>query len=147
MQPHIVTAENARLISGWLKSRGGIAVWKSVNLSNPGGSWTTPLNKENGSQTTKPSWESSSEPARTITDPSEVVVAVDREVKRFHVAVRVGSQGFSMKCTDGASRRIRSAVVKAGEGAYHVFDYDTQEAVIMAPGKMIPLPEWEKQQG
>lgn len=74
------------------------------------------------------------------------MVAIDREVKRFHVAIRMGSQGFSMKCTDGASRRIRSAVAKAGEGAYHVFDYTTQEAVIMAPEKVIPLPEWEKLQ-
>ena len=59
----------------------------------------------------------------------------DIEVKRFRVGVRWGSQGFTLKVTDGGSRRIRREVSKAGDGAYHVFDYMTQEAVIMKPAK------------
>ena len=42
------------------------------------------------------------------------------EVKRFHVAVRLGSQGFSLKVSDGGSRRIRREVAKAGAGAFFV---------------------------
>jgi len=39
-------------------------------------------------------------------------------------------------------RSIRTAVAKAGEGAYHTFDYATQEAVILKPESQIPLPDY-----
>jgi len=55
------------------------------------------------------------------------------EVKRFRVGLRMGSQGFLIKVTDGGSRRIRREVSKAGEGAFFVFDYSEQSAVIMKP--------------
>jgi len=41
MEKHIVTPEHATKMLGWLQTRGGIAVWPSVNLSNPGASWST----------------------------------------------------------------------------------------------------------
>ena len=55
------------------------------------------------------------------------------EVKRFHVGVRMGSNGLALKVTDGGSRRIRREVSKAGEGAYYAFDYLTQDAIILRP--------------
>lgn len=146
LEPHIVTADNAALMWEWLNKRGGLALWRSLDLSNPGQSWTTPVNDSAGYPKHKPHWSSETEPHRIITDPAEVVVSVDKEVRRFHVAVRMGGQGFSLKVSDGGSRKIRSAVAKAGEGAYHVFDYDTQEAVIMAPaGQMKPIAEFVKE--
>jgi ribosomal protein S6 len=142
MEKHIVAAENAEKMAGWIKDRGGIAVWRSINISNLGISWTTPAVNVDGSPSARPSWQADSKPERIITDPTEVLVSVDKEVKRFRVGVRLGSQGMSYKVTDGGSRRIRAAVAKAGEGAYHVFDYETQEAVIMAPVETIPLTEF-----
>lgn len=142
VSPHIVTPESAQRIAEWLDTRGGIAVWPSINLSNPGASWTTPVNNADGSPTTKPTWEAQNKPERVITNPAEVLVSKDVEVKRFHVGVRLGSQGMSYKVTDGGSRRIRSAVAKAGEGAYYVFDYGTQEAVIMKPESQVGLLEF-----
>lgn len=47
-----------------------------------------------------------------------------------------------LKCTDASTRRIRAAVERAGEGAYHVFDYMTQEAVIMRPTRQVPIAEY-----
>jgi hypothetical protein len=52
------------------------------------------------------------------------------EVKRFHVAVRIGGQGFCLKVTDGGTRRIWRELAKAGTGSFYEFDYNTQEAVI-----------------
>jgi hypothetical protein len=52
------------------------------------------------------------------------------EVKRFHIGVRLGSQGFIVKLTDGATRRVWKEIAKAGEGSFCRFDYGTQEAVI-----------------
>jgi len=140
---HMVTAENAAKIWGWLQDRGGIAIWKSVNLSNVGASWTTPNEQADGSKTNKPTWQAEDRPSRIITDPAEVVVSTDVEVKRFRVAVRRGSSGLSLKCTDASGRRIHAAVERAGEGAYHVFDYTTQEAVILKPaGEPMPIAEY-----
>jgi hypothetical protein len=148
MKPHIVEAVNAAKIAEWLFTRGGIAIWESVNLSNPGASWTTPLNDENGQPKPKPTWQAGDEPARIITDPGWVHVVTPKEVKRFHVAIRAtGPFGMTLKCTDGASRRIRKAVDKANEKlgrdeCWYSFDYETQEAVIYAPGETVQLSCW-----
>lgn len=142
MTPYIVREESARQIAEWLQKRGGIAIWESVNLSNPGASWTTPAYNKDGTPTAKPTWEAASKPARIIRDPSEVVVSKDVELKRFHVAVRFGSQGMMLKVSDGGSRRIRREVVKAGDGAYHLFDYAEQSAIIMKPASQVPLGKW-----
>ncbi len=146
MDPYTVRAEDAAKIADWLRTRGGIAIWRSISLSNPGASWTTPANTEDGQPYPKPTWQAANEPERIITDVADVMVSIDKEVKRFHVGVRMGSQGFSLKVTDGGTRRIRRAVAKAGEGAYYQFDYMTQEAVIMAPAETMSLAQWEAKQ-
>lgn len=138
----ICRPENVAKYREWLATRGGLAVWRSVNFSNLGVSWTTPALAADGQPTRKPTWEADNVPERVVTDVADVDVVVDKEVKRFRVAVRLGGHGFAFKVTDCGSRRIRAAVARAGDGAYHVFDYETQEAVIMAPEKRVPLKEW-----
>ena len=39
---HRILAANAVQVWQWFQQRGGIAVWKSVDMSNAGQSWTTP---------------------------------------------------------------------------------------------------------
>lgn len=141
MIKHTVTAENAPKIHQWFAERGGIAVWASINLSNPGASWTTPATDPVGAPATKPTWEAESTPT-LITDPADVEVVVPKEVKRFRVGVRVSNGGLQLKVTDAGTRKIRAAVAKAGDDAWHEFDYDTQEAVIYVPGSKVPLPDW-----
>lgn len=145
--PHRCTAENAQRFWDWLTTRGGLAIWGSVNLSNPGLTWTAPHLDPQGLPKDKPNWQCGSSPIRIITDPSEVLVSVDTEVKRFHVALRRGSQGLTMKLTDASSARVIKATEKAGEGAYYVFDYETQEAVILAPTSEQTLKSWAHEKG
>ena len=140
--PHIVNSNDAPRISEWLTSRGGVAIWRSINLSNPGASWTTPALNSDGSRVMKPNWQCDSQPERVIVNPADIQVSFDIEVRRFRVGIRVGGQGTMLKVTDGGTRRIRSAVAKAGTGSYHHFDYTTQEAVIFKPDKVISLVEW-----
>ena len=139
MEKHIVTLADAPRILDWIQTRGGIAIWRSINLGNPGASWTTPVTDAEGKPTEKPSWQASSVPERIITDPAEVLVSEDVEVARLHIAIRTGSQGMSLKLTDGSSRRVRKAVAKAGEGAFYVFEGD--EAVILKPKTVRPLTD------
>jgi hypothetical protein len=145
MTKHTVTAENAAKFAEWIRSRGGIAIWRSINLSNPGGSWSTPALTLEGQSYPKPTWEAANTP-EIITDANDILVSTDEMVKRFHVGVRMGSQGFMLKVTDGGTRRIRREVAKAGEGAYYTFDYECQDALIWKPVSTVPLPEWEKKQ-
>ncbi len=142
------SSEHAEKIWNWLKERGGIAVWNSINLSNPSGSWFTPVNDEHGNKYGKPNWQCSNEPSQIITSADDIEISVDKEVKRFHVAVRQSSNGMMLKLTDSSSEHVRKAVDKAGEGAYHVFHYgDYKNCVIMAPVSSQTLTEWAKENG
>lgn len=136
-----VQAEYAAKIKDWLDNRGGLLIWESVDLSNPG-TVTSPFKNSDGTLVTKPHWRLGDEPIRHITSIDDIEVCVDKEVKRFRVGVKGGEQGLSLKVTAGGTRKIRAAVEKAGIGAYYQFDYGTQEAVIMVPEKVIPLAEW-----
>lgn len=140
-EKHECAPENAASMRMWIEKRGGIAIWPSVNLSNPGASWSTPANTLEGTPTPKPTWQAADKPERVITDPNEVVVVTRKEVKRFHVAVR--QAGLTLKCTDGATRKIRAAVAKAGEGASYEFDQGSQEAIITVPGETVSLAAWK----
>lgn len=137
---------NAPKFAEWIAKRGGVLRWASINLGNIDMGWCTPALTESGNPYGKPTWEAEDKASIHATTTDEIGVAYDREVKRFRIGLRRGMQGFTIKVTDAGTRRIRAAVAKAGDGAYHVFDYATQEAVIMAPDKVISLTEWLKQQ-
>ena len=143
MNPFQIESSNARLVAQWIRERGGVLVWQSVNLSNPSGQWLSPYLDEAGEIYTKPNWQCDSKPSRRITSVDEVVVATVKEVKRFHVAVRRGN-GLSLKVTDGGSRRIHAEVEKAeakyGKPASFHFDYgDYDNAVITVDDVVTPL--------
>lgn len=142
LEKHTVSPENAAKFKEWILSRGGVAVWRSADLSDPGLSMSSPALNRDGTPTAKPHWKLENTPHRVITDPADIDVVTDREVKRFHIGVRPGSQGLSLKVTGGGTRKIRAAVEKAGRGARYEFDYDTQEAVILVPDKVVSLKDW-----
>jgi hypothetical protein len=57
MDRQSVTPENAPRFSEWLKSRGGVAIWRSVDLSDPGASVSTPALTPEGTPTPEASLE------------------------------------------------------------------------------------------
>lgn len=133
---HECAPEHAARMLDWIANRGGVAVWQSINVANLGASWSTPATLADGQPATKPTWQVADAPERIITDARDIEVVTRREVKRFHVGV------FALKLTDGATRKVRAAVEKAGEGASYEFDYSTQEAVITVPGEHVLLSDW-----
>jgi hypothetical protein len=139
-----VSPENAPTILKWMKERGGVAIWSSANLSNPGQTWTTPLNNEDGTpRTEKPNWQAD-RIIRRITSLDELEIIVGREVRRFRVGLRRGAQGLTIKLTDASSRKLRTACSRVAEehgDSWYEFDYSTQEAVIFASGERFPLTE------
>lgn len=135
-------ADNASRFAGWIRDRGGVAVWKTLNLSNPGQGWYTPCLSKDGTPVTKPHMYAPNNPDLVVTDPALIEVYWPEEAKRFHVAVKRSSNGLMLKCTDASSARIRREVEKAGVGAYYEFDYMTQECVIFRTAKSVSLKEW-----
>jgi len=148
MEKHTCKIENAEKVYRWIKERGGVAVWKSINLSNPSASWSTPAKTDTGEDYPKPTWQAENKPNRIITDANEIEVLVPREIKRLHVAVRLGSQGLALKLTDGSTRRVEKAVEGAEQKyghAWYEFDYETQDAVICVSDRSISLAEYAKE--
>lgn len=144
---HECVEQNAEKFVDWILHRGGIAVWQSVNLSNPGASWSTPALTD-GRPTPQPTWQADSEPAAVHTDPAKILVRREKEVRRFRVGLRrKGFMGLTFVLTDGAQRRLYSALDKlrdAGQDPRYHFDRSTQEVVITVPDDegTMSLADW-----
>lgn len=144
---HECSEENAAKFLDWIKNRGGVAIWKCLDLSDPGKTWSTPALEVDGTPKKKQVWQMANEPYKIVTDPEKIKVYFAKEHKRFHVAVQRGD-GFRFELTSGATRKVWKEVEKAGEGAFYVFDYgDYENCVIMVPDKSkeMSLAEWERQ--
>ena len=140
---HECSPENAEKMREWIKNRGGIAVWRSIDFGAPGLSWSTPRMQENGEPTKRPTWQAEISPSRIIIDPKEVIVILRKEVKRFRIAIRRG-EGISLVLTLNSSKKVKAALAKYGEEAsYH---FEDREAVITIPDQKVLLSEW-KQKG
>jgi hypothetical protein len=137
----IITPDHAPKVLKWFEETGGLQVWDSINLSNPGARWFTP----NHQPPQKPNWQTSTEHVLVITDQAQVGVAVYKEVKRFRVALRVSGTGLYLKLTDAASRKLQKEMSRVGDEAVYKFDHTTQEAVILVPESTISLAEWVAQ--
>jgi hypothetical protein len=144
LETHVILPVDAPRIFHWLLTRGGICVWSSVNPANPTKSWTTPYLTADNTPMPKPSWEAGEVP-RVITDPAEILVTIDTEVKRFEISTESSSDGLYTKLTDASAERLGREVEKAGENSYYGFDYETQEAIIYQNEKLIPITEYVQQ--
>lgn len=138
--PFLITCvpENAERFAMWLKDRGGISLWKSINLSNPGASWCTPALSEDGTEYPKPNWQTESTPALTVCDSDFVGVEIPQEFKRIKISLQ--QRGMKVVLTDGSTRKVTKALEEAGEGSFYTFEDDT--AVIWKVVGTVALMEW-----
>lgn len=138
-----VTVPGARTrFEAWIKDRGGVQVWNNVNLSDCGaGLLFTPALTDSTTpeQTPKPHW--SRERGEVVKDISRFrFLKAFKEVKRIKIAVRVGSQGLSLKLTDASSAKVRKWCEKIAEGNNGVqpyYHFECDECVL-------ELPEWDE---
>ena len=147
---HTCEEENAAKFAAWIKSRGGVAVWQSSDPARPDLSWSTPATSRMGDcqgQTDgeiiafrKPTEHSRNAPTTIITDPAEIGVHLSAVVKRFHIGIHRSTNGLEV--TAGGTRRIHAEVAKAGDGAFHTFDLERQDALIHKPSGWTSLAQW-----
>lgn len=130
-----LTPENAIRVLPWLERDGAFLHWYSVNLSNPGAWWLTPLREG------KPSWQAVDQP--NVITAADLQVTTYKEVKSLRIYTRVSSNGLMIKLTDSSSRRVRQALENAGEGA--VYRFEGNYAVISVPDQSIPYTTWKEQ--
>jgi hypothetical protein len=110
MAAHIVTTENAAKIYQWLQERGGILVWQSHDLCDPGASVTTPAHGPDGAPTGSPGWKFP-EPTRHITDPADVMVSEAEMLEEMDVTVMF-QDGLRLVITKGSERRANQRLSK-----------------------------------
>jgi hypothetical protein len=144
-KPHVISAMNAQVVYGWIKERGGIAIWRSINLGNPGASWSAPVKSAAGEVYGKPNWQCGNEPERIITDPAEVNVTVGKEAKRFKIRTRLSDNGLTIKLDGRSSERVRRYLEKyqtEDKETWYEFDGDT--CIIMVDDTVTPLVDYIK---
>jgi hypothetical protein len=144
MTKHHCSPENAQKMKDWIANRGGLAIWESQDLGDPGRSWTTPVLDEEGNPVGPPHWKCGGPGARQsriITDMKDVEVITDKEVRRFPLHLSKHMQGMTIVLTDACSKKVRKALDQAGKGSTYVFDGD--EVVILVPDKVVPLAEYQ----
>jgi hypothetical protein len=138
--------DHAKKIAEWLAHRGGVLIWHSAKIGSVQ-TLTTPALLVDGTPDTKPPHWSMKENPEHVTDIGQVFVVEPKEVKRFHVAVRMGGQGLCIKVTDEGSNRIRKELAKAGDNAWYEFDYcDYNNCIIFNEGKKTPLAQYIQEQ-
>ncbi len=130
------SAENAPKFVEWIRSRGGVALWRSANLSNPGATWSAPAD------VTRPTWQAEEKPWFIVTDPDEIEVYIPLEVSRLKIATKV--RGFTVHLTKPSTMRLHKALVKAGNDSFYAFNGD--EAVIYTRSEVKSLSKWMKDQ-
>jgi hypothetical protein len=133
----ICVPDQKEKFADWIANRGGVIRWQNLNLSNPdGGDMYTPVRGPDGenNQERAPHWSVGF--AEIITDLSRFRFIKElREVKRLKIAVRMGSQGLSLKLTDGSTRRLRAAMGKIQDihGTKPCYHFEEDQAVIEVP--------------
>lgn len=138
--PFLLTCvpDNAERFALWLRGRGGIALWKSENLSNPGASWCTPALTEEGTDYPKPNWQTNANPALVVCEPEQVGVEIPAEFKRLKI--HLVQRGMKVVLTDASTRKVTLALEAAGDGAFYTFEDD--EAIIWRIIGTVGLSEW-----
>ena len=133
----------------WIKTRGGVKVWRNIDLSNCGaGPIFTPAltDGEDGKGIVsypKPSWRVDN--GEVVTDISRFKFAKGfKEFKRIRVALRRGN-GLNFCLTDGSQRKVDQAVEAAeekfGEATFRKDGglFDDERFIV------VEVPEWEDQ--
>lgn len=113
---HEVDIENAAKFADWIRNRGGVAVWKSHDLGDPGASSSTPALTD-GKPTTSPHWKYTGNPAFVVTDPSEITVYESKVVA--HIPVKLKQSQGRLVLTDASQRKVGRALEQAGEESFY----------------------------
>lgn len=133
-----VTSDIARQVAEWINKRGGVALWRSVNLSMPDREWITPIDAP------RPSWMAGEQPAEVARHIKDVEVKVVRDAKKIRVYLDRKHHGMKILLTAASTKRLRKWLDKFHPSSYR-FEADmfgNPIAVIYRIERTIPLDEF-----
>ncbi len=155
---HEVAEENAYKFAEWIINRGGLLVWESADLGDPGKSVTTPALSTAGGMTSSPHWKFPS-PAFRVTTLEQVTVFTTKVVSTFTIKLKQ-SQG-RLVLNNASNRKVENEMARLRESGHSpfyrfgatgssngnpvhglMFGQDTVE--ICVDGERVPLVEWLK---
>lgn len=104
------TAKNAAKLAAWIEHRGGVAVWPSVDLSDPDKQLLTPALTD-GEPTARPHWKCATE-AKLVTTTDQVGIYQESTFREFTVAIRRSDNGLSAKLTDASQAKVERVIAQ-----------------------------------
>jgi len=139
-------AASAQQVADWIATRGGVAVWTSIDFSRPGEASLTPAFDFAGRTMGKPSWHYGNDPV-IITDPEKIGVYCETLFKVIPVVLRVGSMGLSLKLSDSSQRNLDRTLArceaKHGSAHWRRGGLDDRPAMsVYYTDGMLSLGEW-----
>lgn len=155
MDPLHVSADNAPKFIDWLANRGGLLVWTSSDLSNPGRSVTTPALSATGSPTQPPGWQFVDAP-RHITSIDDVLVYVPKTLDSFEV--KLVRNCCKLELSKSSSRKLRTRLAKHANSWFvfrstgtsqgdpvHGMMFGSDTVDILVDDTTTPLSKWKDQ--
>lgn len=143
---HSCDEENAPKFALWIRARGGVAVWPSVDLGDPGASWSTPVRQPDGEPTTKPTWKAANKPKSIHLDPDRIGVYVPGVFKELPVTLK--RNGMTLYLTDASQRKVDKAMDRCrkqhGDAWYRKGGPFERLVYICYHASEISLTEWLK---
>lgn len=141
---HECDEENAARFLDWIRNRGGVAFWKSVNLSNPGASWSAPALQADGQPATKPTWQAENAPSAIYRDASKIGVYTGKVVETLPAVLRL--KGMTAVLSKQTAKRLAAALRRVekshGSSFYRMGGLTDPAVYICTAGPMISLQEW-----
>ena len=99
-----ISRTDAPRLLDWLATRGGVAIWSSLDLSRAGERVFTPADLP------RPSWHYPETPTEIVTDRADIGVYDEVLFSAFPVSLRRSNNGLTLKLTDGAKRKVDKAM-------------------------------------
>lgn len=101
-----IAAADAPRITDWIATRGGVAIWQSLDLAEAGQRTFTPALTADGKPTTAPNWRYNTKPVEIVTQPNDIGVYSEILFKAFPVSLRRSNNGLTLKLTDGSQHKL-----------------------------------------
>lgn len=141
-----IDPNDAEKIRGWIRSRGGVAIWRSLDLGAPGETFTPAL-AEDGAPMGPPGWQYEKAPTAVLTSEEAVTVQTKRHVKDVPIGIERGC-GLTLVLTSASRRRLKDALERIEEAAWYEFgfnDKDRRVAHIFVAAETVPLSSFGKE--
>lgn len=142
IEPYKIDDTHAEKLDLWLRTRGGVFVWKNLDLGSPtsGATSCTPATTQEGTPYPSPHWRFGNKPERHLTRHDEVVVSRIETVEQL--PAKFTHQGLSAACRKKADQRCAATRTTFGGDVWWSVSDDPAAIFIKREAEVVPLSEY-----